>query len=155
MRTPPPFAHTVMDMAFKMAERSKDPSTQVGAVIVDRDKNIVSTGYNGAARGVHDTPERYERPTKYGFVVHAEANAVFAAARRGVSTEDGTIYVTHTPCSSCADAIIQAGITCVVIGPGLVKGDWSSQMAGATARFNEAGVVVEMIDEGYAHADAS
>lgn len=101
-----------MDMAELVAEKSKDPSTKVGAVIVD-ERNIVSgMGYNGFPRGVNDDPERYEhRPTKYKMVVHAELNAILNSTRQLVGH---TLYVTHPPCHECAKAIIQSGIKRVI-----------------------------------------
>ena len=71
-----------LDLAAGMATWSKDMSTQVGAIIVDRDQRIVSSGYNGFPRGVVDSIERYQdRDTKYRMVVHAEINAILFATR--------------------------------------------------------------------------
>ncbi len=107
--------------------RSKDPSTQVGAVIV-RDNTILSTGYNGLPRGVaDDRPERWVRPTKYLWVVHAEENAIFNATRNGVSTDGATLYVTPMhPCGDCAKAIVQAGIKRVAIESKINPDRWQS-----------------------------
>jgi dCMP deaminase len=104
-----------IQIAEHVATRSKDPSTQVGSVLV-RDRNIISTGYNGFPRGVNDNlPERYERPAKYDWTIHAEENALLTAARFGVSTAGTTIYVTPmAPCKDCAKAIIQAGVKEVI-----------------------------------------
>jgi dCMP deaminase len=69
-----------LELANHIAQWSKDPSTKVGAVIVRPDRTICSVGYNGFPRGVDDNEERYmDRPTKYEFVVHAEANAIIHA----------------------------------------------------------------------------
>lgn len=107
-----------MAVALLAAERSKDPSTQVGACIVDADNRIVSTGYNGFPYGCSDDEYPWSREgddaanTKYGYVVHAELNAILNARGRNVA---GTrIYVALFPCNECAKAIIQAGITEVV-----------------------------------------
>lgn len=104
-----------LDIAHLVSTRSKDPSTKVGAVIV-RDRIILSTGYNGFPSGVNDNiPERYERPEKYLWTIHAEENAILNAVKVGMNTSNSTIYVTPlSPCSNCALAISQAGIKEVV-----------------------------------------
>ena len=106
-----------MGFAHHAATRSKD-STQVGAVLVGPKGEVRLTGYNGPPMGVEDRPERFQRPAKYLFAVHAEANVVAFAARNGIRTEGCTLYTTHYPCSACAKLIIQAGIVCVVAGDG-------------------------------------
>jgi dCMP deaminase len=100
-----------IELARHIATWSKDPSTQVGCLLVDRHRRIVGIGYNGFPRGVDDAPERYaDRPTKYAMVVHAEVNAVLNATAR---TEGAVAYVTHHPCAGCAGTLIQAGIKAV------------------------------------------
>jgi len=95
--------------------KSKDKYTQIGAVIVGRDHEIVSTGYNSFPRGIKDLEsDRQERPEKYYWMAHAEVNAIVNAARIGVSTNHCTIYLTcGMPCTDCAKAIINAGIKTV------------------------------------------
>ena len=96
--------------------RSKDPNTQIGCVIVGPNHEIRSTGYNSFPRGIRDdVPERLVRPTKYLWIEHAERNAICNAARAGTATEGCTIYVEIMPCMDCARAMVQAGITQVVI----------------------------------------
>jgi dCMP deaminase len=80
-----------MDLACKIAERSKDPSTKVGCVVVTEDKVIAATGYNGIPRGVEDKHERMERPAKYLWTAHAEENAVAHAARVGARLKGGSV----------------------------------------------------------------
>lgn len=115
-------------LADLAASWSKDPSTKVGAVIVDPvSLAILSTGYNGFPRRVRehmvDDPDaldevRWTRPEKYRWVEHAERNAIYNAARLGARTEGMVMFVNWepTPCADCARAIIQAGIT-AVYGP--------------------------------------
>jgi dCMP deaminase len=99
-----------------VASRSKDPNTQVGCVVVGPAHEIRSTGYNSLPRGIRDdVPERFERPTKYLWIEHAERNAICNAARAGTATEGCTIYVEIMPCMDCARAIVQAGIIEVVV----------------------------------------
>lgn len=106
----------MLGLARHIATFSKDPSTQVGAVIFNpRTKTIVTTGYNGFPRGTLDDAHLYEdRAFKYPRVVHAEANAIVDAARQGISTENMHMAVTHIPCSDCAGIVIQAGIKRVI-----------------------------------------
>lgn len=102
-----------MGVALLSGKRSKDPSTQVGACIVDQNNKILSVGYNGFPSGCSDDEYPWERSggmlkTKYAYVVHAELNAILN--NRGVSLEGSKIYVALFPCNECAKAIIQSGI---------------------------------------------
>lgn len=104
-----------MGVALLAAKRSKDPNTQVGACIVDKNNIILSTGYNGFPYGCSDDDYPWEREgedTKYSYVVHAELNAILNA--RGKNLNDARIYVDLFPCNECAKAIIQSGISEVV-----------------------------------------
>jgi dCMP deaminase len=130
-----------MDMAILVAQRSKDPSTKVGCVVVSEDKIVVATGYNGLPRGVQDRSERMERPAKYLWTSHAEENAVAQSARVGAKLKGGTAFVTHHPCSRCARSLIQAGITAVVVGRGKTSMP-DEEFEVARIMFKEAGVNV-------------
>jgi dCMP deaminase len=106
-----------MGVALLAARRSKDPSTQVGACIVDDNNIILSTGYNGFPYGCSDDSFPWERKgelndTKYPYVVHAELNAILNA--QGRSLRGARIFVALFPCNECAKAIIQSGIREVV-----------------------------------------
>ncbi len=105
-----------MGLAHLSALRSKDPSTQVGACIVDQNKKVVSIGYNGLPIGCSDDEFPWGREggmleSKYAFVVHAELNAILNSPR---SLHGCTLYVSLFPCNECAKAIIQSGIRKVV-----------------------------------------
>lgn len=101
-----------LELASVVGGWSKDPSTKVGAVIVNENKQIVSMGYNGFPRGVKDDYRLENRETKYNLIVHAEANAIIHAKE---SLEGCTIYTDpFMPCSKCAGLIIQSGIKRVV-----------------------------------------
>lgn len=131
-----------LDMARHVAKLSKDPSTQVGAVIFDEKRRIVSAGYNGFARGVDDRKDRLiDRETKLRLTLHAEKNAILFAT----APLDGcTIVVTHPCCAQCAAQIIQAGIQ-HVIWPKPTKefmDRWAPDYAYALAQFSETGVEV-------------
>ena len=101
-----------------ISRKSKDPSTKVGAIIVNSaNKSIISTGYNGFPIGVSDAVEsRYERPEKYTWTCHAEENAIAFAARNGVSTAGATLYCNRLPCCArCTRLALQAGIKRFII----------------------------------------
>lgn len=105
--------------AALIAQKSKDPSTKVGCVIVNDDNVILSTGFNGFPRGINENIEsRWKRPEKYTWVEHAERNAIFNAARVGVSLNGATAYLNWEPmpCAECARALIQAGVK-QIVGP--------------------------------------
>jgi len=100
-----------LKMAHLVATRSKDPRSKVGAVIVSEENLVLSTGYNGLARGVLDLEERIdERDEKLRWIYHAESNAIVNAARLGIALKGSTIHVSKFPCVGCANAIVQAGI---------------------------------------------
>ena len=105
-----------MGIAALSALRSKDPSTQVGACIVNEEKRILSMGYNGMPHHCHDDEYPWDRgeglDSKYLYVCHAELNAILNCNTSSV--RGCTVYVTLFPCNECAKAIIQAGIKTVV-----------------------------------------
>lgn len=104
-----------INMLDVIRSRSKDPNTQTGCVIVTKEHNVVSTGYNSFPRGINDNiPERLVRPEKYKWLEHCDRNAIYAAARKGVALEGCIMYLTGLPCIDCSRAIIQAGIVEVV-----------------------------------------
>jgi dCMP deaminase len=95
---------------LEVAQWSKDRSRKIGAVII-KDREIVTTGFNGMPRGVNDDVDaRHEKPEKYHWFIHAESNAIINAARQGKSTLGADIYVNLFPCDTCAGFIVQAGI---------------------------------------------
>lgn len=105
-----------MQMARVIAQRSKDPSTQAGACIVNEKNIIIGVGYNGFPRGCADEKLPWEREgkleeTKYAYVVHAEENAVLNTES---STEGARLYCTLFPCNGCTKIIIQKGIKEVI-----------------------------------------
>ena len=106
-----------MGLAVLSSLRSKDPNTKVGACIVDSDHKVVSIGYNGMPRGIHDCDLSWEKgeglDSKYLYVCHAEFNAILNT-RDGSSLKGCTLYVTLFPCNECAKAVIQTGIKEIV-----------------------------------------
>ncbi len=106
-----------MGVAMLSSYRSKDPSTQVGACIVNSKNRIMSVGYNGFPMGCSDDEFPWERAgneydTKYLYVCHAELNAILNS--RDSNLDGCKIYVALFPCNECAKAIIQSGIKEVV-----------------------------------------
>jgi len=107
---------------------SKDPNTKVGTVITGPDREILSAGFNGFPRGIADTQERLnDRATKLQLIVHAEMNALLAAARTGMRLKGCVLYIAATdssglvwggpPCTRCTVEIIQVGISEIVSYP--------------------------------------
>jgi len=107
-----------MAVAQLSALRSKDPSTQVGACIVNKNKRIIGIGYNGFPSGCSDDELPWDREgdflqTKYPYVCHAEMNAITNSSNKP-DLEGASMYVSLFPCNDCAKLIVQVGITEVV-----------------------------------------
>lgn len=103
-------------IAFEVASWSKDPSTKVGAVIVDQAKRVVSFGYNGPPAGVDDEWAYQYRERKLLYTVHAEDNCIRTAEKKRLP--GSILFVTHPPCEICVDKIVDAGIIKVYYGLG-------------------------------------
>jgi dCMP deaminase len=141
-----------MDLAKQISSWSLDPSTKVGAVIVGKNGQIISQGYNGFPRGVKDSPERLNtREEKYKYVVHAEMNCIYNACRNGASLNDTTLYVYGLPvCSECAKGVVQVGISKVIMQhPAVIPQHWEEKVLISKTIFNEAGVTFLRYDENY------
>jgi len=133
-------------MAQLIGTWSKDPSTKVGAVIVDTNQRIVATGYNGFPRGVIDDEESLgDRNVKYPLTIHAEANAILFA---NVNLTGFTIYSTHPTCAGCAAMVAQTGISRVVwIHPEPQFIDrWKESTQLAKRVFHDAGISTTIVD---------
>jgi dCMP deaminase len=143
-------------LATHISRWSKDPSTKVGAVIVDSKRRVLGIGYNGFPRGVNDDTVRYyNKETKHALVVHAEANAILNSHD---SLEGSTIYIWPTfytdmppTCNECAKLIIQTGISRVVGSRIGARGHlnigekWAQAMGLANIMYKEAGVEVSYV----------
>ena len=131
-------------LAKEISTWSKDPSTQVGAVVIGEHGQLLSQGYNGFPRGIKDSEERLSnRERKYELVVHAEMNAIYNASLNGVSLKGSTLYVYGLPiCNECAKGIIQVGIQKVVaMRPEKYNIAWEESINNARALFSEADVM--------------
>lgn len=152
--TPPTWDEFFLKHVYLVSSKSKDPSTQIGAVLV-KNNILISEGYNGFCRNVNDNiSERWMRPEKYFWVEHGERNAIFNAARNGVETFGSTIFTNGMPCVDCARSIIQAGIKEVVLHEQwekywreIMKDKWKEHDAISAKMFEEAGVNVRYVDK--------
>ena len=132
-----------IELAQHISTWSKDPSTKVGAVIVDEDRRIVSVGYNGFPAGVEDYSSRYDdREIKYEMIIHGEINAILFANK---DLKGCTLYTwPFQPCSRCASIVVQKGISRVV---SRVNNDprWEKSFNLSSEIFNEANTELILI----------
>jgi dCMP deaminase len=133
-----------IELAKHISTWSKDPSTQLGSVIVDKRNRVISMGYNGFPRGVKDTPERLNtREVKYKMIVHGEMNALVFATQPLKGT---TMYIwPFISCSTCTAVIINAGIQRVV-APVNDNPRWKESFDLSKQLYHEAGVQVVLLD---------
>jgi dCMP deaminase len=113
MRTPDPWGEVFMGMAHVLARKSKDPSSQFGAVLVNADNRVLGVGYNGPPPQLFDAMVPWDqRPAKYAFIVHAEENAILDALDKNPAERlsGSTLYVTGYPCPGCVLRAIRAGV---------------------------------------------
>ena len=137
-----------ISLAKEISTWSKDPSRKIGAVAVGSKGQILSQGYNGFPRGIHDLPERYEnREVKYKHVVHAEMNVIYNATFSGVSLDGASLFVYGLPvCNECAKGIIQVGIRNVVIyTEDEIPEIWNDKFKLTSDIFTEVGIKCEWI----------
>lgn len=137
-----------IDLAEHIANWSKDPSRKIGAIIVDKDNRIISTGYNGFAKGIEDTQERLEnKDIKRSLMIHAEENAILHA-RQNLS--DCKIYIYgYCCCVHCASLLIQTGIKEVIYKnsnkDNIVSEFWKENLKLATNLLKEANITIREI----------
>ena len=133
-----------LEIAQAVSTWSKDPSKKIGAVAIGQYGQILSQGYNGFPRGIHDSTQRLvDRSLKLKYTVHAEPNCIFNAGLNGVSLRDSTLYVFGLPvCTDCANAVIQSGIKRVYacIEEEEIPERWHESAWEAAEKFEEAGV---------------
>lgn len=112
----PLYVDYFLTLANLVAQRSIDPSSKCGAVLVAADKRILSTGYNGPLRGADDSKVPLTRPEKYPHMIHAEENAILSFSGSASDLIGSTIYITGRPCHKCLRMILQKGIRNIVAG---------------------------------------
>ena len=125
-----------MNIAQAVSLRSKDPNTQVGAVIIDSNKHIIACGFNGFSPGVEENKVRWSKKLKEEYVCHAEINALL---RTNSSVIGATLYTTLYPCPACTKYIITAGIKKIIYEEYRYGNDMSKKL------FLESGVKCEKI----------
>jgi dCMP deaminase len=139
-----------INLTNTVREKSKDPSTKFGCVIVGPDNEIRSTGYNSFPRGMNDNdPKKFERPEKYLWFEHSERNAIYNAARVGIPLNGCTMYISKglPPCMDCSRAIVQSGIKKVVFSNEYLSGNnekWEENCSKSLELFKECNVEVEL-----------
>lgn len=133
-------------LAEFIATWSKDPSSKIGAVIVDKNRRLISAGYNGFPIGVADDDRLHDRQTKYKIVLHAEENAILFSKR---DLTDCSLYVSGLPpCSHCASLIIQSGIKNVYAWKEEIPERWKESVELTLENFRQAGVELNYIEKG-------
>lgn len=145
--TRPDWDQYFMTLAYMAASRSLDSSTHAGSVIVRPDNTIVSTGYNAPPRGVNIQDVPTQRPDKYLWMEHAERNAIYAAAKNEGGLDGCKLYVNFLSCADCARAIVQSGITEVIVhregqaafeqASGQGSAEWDSSHAATVAMLRD------------------
>jgi dCMP deaminase len=132
----------LMEVAIAISRLSKDPKRKVGTLIVDQDLFPISWGFNGTFSGSSNEPNTLTQEEKLIQIIHSELNAIFNAARRGISVKDCILFCTLFPCPSCANAIIQSKIATVVApDTELLEPDskWSASAKISKELFKDAG----------------
>lgn len=137
-----------IELAKHISGWSKDPSTKVGAVIVDQNNVVCGMGYNGFPRGVKDNTDRYDnREIKYQFIVHAELNAILNSNKplNGCSIYVWPTIMIPAVCPECCKSVIQAGIKEVISLDGTPLKHWQEKAAISRAMLEESGVRIRTI----------
>ena len=133
-------------MVNLVTDLSDDNSRGVGAVIVGKHDTILSYGSNTIPEGVNKTKDRLGKPNKYKWIGHAERNAIYSAAKRGISLDGSTMYCSYFPCSDCARGIIQSGIVELYTSkPDVNHKKWGDSWKCALQMFEESGVKIQYI----------
>jgi len=106
-----------MTLCFVVSQRSLDPDTKHGCVVVNEDNTILSVGYNSPPRGCNDSAVPLTRPSKYAIFIHSENAAILNAAREGVRLKGSIFYITGHPCEKCVREMLNVGAKEVIFGP--------------------------------------
>lgn len=150
--TPPTWDELFMGKVYEIANKSKDPRTKIGAVLV-KDGHAPLEGFNGICKGVTDLPERMKSPEKFNWMEHAERNIINMAAKFGISTDGGTLFTQGMPCVDCTRGIVNSGIREVVlhkqwedISFKIISGTWEERYYRSKVMFDESGVRIRYIN---------
>lgn len=135
----------LLDAAIRAARASPNRVRHVGAVLVSADGLSTLSVCNTFPRGVRDTELRHQGVGRLVWMEHAERNAIFAAARAGMSTDGATLATTFFPCLDCARAIVQSGIRQLhTLPPALDDPVWGASFVDAQVILQEGGVVLHL-----------
>ena len=140
-----------MRMCYLIAQKSHDPKTRIGSVLV-RDRNIIATGYNSFPRNIKDLPERYnDRELKRKIINHSEENTILTSARLGINTSNTTLYTFGIPCVSCCKILLQGSVIEIVTHnqwPNLIHNqEWVESIKLSKMLIDEAGVKHRIFDK--------
>ena len=138
----------LLKIAYLEAQKSTNPSTQNGAILVDDKGNVILSAVNSFPDGVTETEERQNRPLRYKFSVHSERNVLYLAARLGIKTEGLLMVCPWAACTDCAQGIIQAGIKRLVVHKQALDRSthWKEDIELAFTILREAGVEIIIFD---------
>ena len=136
----------LLALAQRVAEDSPDRSRKVGAVVVNDDYKIITTGHNTLPLNIPHEDRYLSRPAKYDWTEHAERNAIYEAAREGLATKGCTIILPWFPCVECARAIVQSGFTRIVASyPDIDDPTWGEGFKVGLELFKKAGVKFDVL----------
>ena len=116
VKSRPEWDDLFMTLAFIISQRSLDPHTKHGTVVVGENKSILSVGFNSPPRGCVDSDIPLTRPHKYRYFAHSEENAIANAAANGISLRNSTFYITGFPCPTCFRMIKNCGAKQIIYG---------------------------------------
>jgi len=145
-------AAEVLQLCYKWAQNSPDPSTQNAAILCAINPNgslhpfNETLAVNEFPHGVSYSDERWERPLKYAFIEHAERNCLFKALRRGRCTTGLAMVCPWAACADCARAIVQAGVKKLITQWFDDEDRWADSIAVAFTILAEGGVEVEFFE---------
>ncbi len=134
---------------YLLAAKSPDPSTQLGAIIINKYGEIIGEGYNTYPEGVHNKPSRLVSPCKYSYIEHAERSAIFYSAKFGYKLNGNTMYCPWFSCTECARAIIRSGIKRIIGHRSMFERTperWKQSIQTAFQMFEEAKVSTSLYD---------
>lgn len=132
------------------AIESLDPHTAVGCWLISASgPDVLSTGYNTFPYNIDNTNDRWQRPLKYSYVVHAECNAVAAAARNGICIDNCRAVITLFPCLCCCKLLIQSGVSCIIVPyPDWNNVKWRDEFKLSRALLDEAKIMIHFVHQG-------
>jgi dCMP deaminase len=133
---------------YEYAKKSNHPGTHNAALLIKKNK-IVLFGLNILPPGVKYKKERFESPNKHFYLNHAERDAIYKAARKGVSTDGMTMVMPWLPCIDCADAIITAGIKTLIVHKQMIErteSKWKGELLSAAQIMKEAKIKIIAYD---------